>query len=167
MLGTGIERVEPDGPARSQGHRAHTPGRRQVAVLTLGVDHPGPATEDGLAPQEGLDERALAPTDLAEDHHVGVGHDPLRVELEGIEDEGSAQQVVADDDAPLAQSRFGNERVRRAEVARGDLMGGHPWHSVHDNEGTVAVRAGVTGKVRATKAQRVDDVEPPASEVEK
>ncbi len=51
-LGTGVERVEPDGPAGAQRHRAHTPGLRQVAVLTLGIDHPGPAAEDGLAPQE-------------------------------------------------------------------------------------------------------------------
>ena len=122
--GSGVQWVEPDGAAGPQCHRSHAPGGGQVAVLTLGVDHPGPAAEDGLAPEERLDEGALAPADLAEHHHVGIGHHPLGVELEGIEDERPAQQVVTDDDAPLPEPGFGNEGVGRAEVARGDLVGG-------------------------------------------
>ena len=125
-IGARVERVQPHPAAGPQRHRAHAPGIGQVAVLALGVDHPGAAPEDGLAPQEGLDERALAPADLAEDDHVRVGHDARGVELEGIEDEGTAQQVVADHHAALAQARFGNERVGRPQVARRHLVGRHP-----------------------------------------
>ena len=121
-LGAAVERVEPDGPARPQRHRAHAPRVGQVAVLPLRVDDPGPPSEHGLTPQEGLDERALAPPDLAEHHHVRVGHDAGRVELEGVEDERAPEQVVADDHAPLAQARLGDERVRRTEVARRHLV---------------------------------------------
>ena len=125
MLGSGIERVEPDGAPRPQSHRPHAPRRGQVPVLTLGIHHPGPATEDGLAPQEGLDERALAPADLPEDHHVGVGHHTLGVELEGVEDEGSTEEVVTDHHPSLAQPGLGNEGIGRPQIAGGDLVGGH------------------------------------------
>ena len=64
---SGLSRMAPPGPER---HRADAPGVGQVAVLALGVDHPGPAPEHRLTPEEGLDERALAPADLAEDDHV-------------------------------------------------------------------------------------------------
>ena len=86
-LGSGVERVEPDRTAGSQGHRAHAPGRGQVCILAFRVDHPGPTTEDGLAPEECLDEGALAPADLPEDHHVGIRDHALGVQLEGIEHE--------------------------------------------------------------------------------
>ena len=121
-----VERVEPNRPPGSQRHRPHTPGRRQVAVLPFGIDHPGSPAEHGLPPQEGLDERALAPADLAEDDHVRVGHHALVIELEGVEHEGAAQQVVADDHAALSQPRLGDERVGRPEIPRRHLMGRHP-----------------------------------------
>ena len=130
VVGPGIERIEADGTTGSQGHRSHAPRVGQVAVLALGVDHPGPATEHRLAPQEGLDERALAPTDLAEHDHVRVGHHAGRVELEGVEDERAAEQVVADHHATAAEARLGDERVGRAEVARGHLMGRQTGHAL-------------------------------------
>ncbi len=69
----GIERVEADGTPGAEGHRRHTPCLGQRAVLPLGVDHPGMAPEDGLAPEVRLDEGALPPSDLPEHHHVGIG----------------------------------------------------------------------------------------------
>ena len=123
MLGPGVKRVEPDGTAGPECHRSHPPCVGQVAVLALGVDHPGPATEHGLAPKERLDEGALAPTDLPEDHHVRVGNDALGVELEGVEHEGSAQEVVTDDHASAAQPSLGNEGVGRPQVAGRDSDG--------------------------------------------
>ena len=115
-VGPRVERIEPDGTAGTQRHGPDAPRIGEVGVLTLGIDHPGPAAEHRLAPEEGLDERALAPANLAEHHHVGVGHDPGRVELEGIEDERAAEQVVTDDDAALAQAGLGDEGVGGAEV---------------------------------------------------
>ena len=58
----------------------------------------------------------------------GLRHHAGRIELEGVEDEGAAQQVVTDDHAPLAEARLRNERIGRAEVPRRHLMGRHPWH---------------------------------------
>ena len=99
-----FERIQSHRAAGSQGHRAaHPIAAASVAVLALGVDHPGPAPEDRLAPQIGLDEGALAPADLAEHDHVRVGHHPLLVELERVEDERPAEEVVADQDAATAQ----------------------------------------------------------------
>jgi hypothetical protein len=132
--GPGVQRVEADGPAGPQRHRPHAPGVGQVAVLALGVDDPGAPAEHRLAPQEALDEGALAPADLAEHHHVGVGHHPLGVQLEGVEDEGTAQQVVADHRAAMAQAGLGDERVGRAQVAGGDLVHGHSGAPVHAKE---------------------------------
>ena len=126
VLGPRVERVEADGATRPQGHRPHAPRRGQVPVLALRVHHPRPAAEDGLAPQEGLDERALPPADLTEDDHVGIGDDPLRVQLEGVEDERTPEEVVPDHHPALAQAGLGDEWVRRAEIARGDLMCGYP-----------------------------------------
>ncbi len=123
VVGSRVERVQPDGTAGTEGHRADAPGIGQVGVLALGVDHPGPAAEDGLSPQERLDEGALAPPDLAEHDHVRVRHHAGVVELEGIEHERAPEQVVPDDDAAPAQAGLGDEGVRRAEVARRDLVG--------------------------------------------
>jgi hypothetical protein len=115
------------------------PGRRatgrtpqaaaQIPVLTLGIDHPGPPAEHSLAPQERLDEGALASAYLPEDHHVGIGDHALGVELEGIEDERPAQEVIPDDHAPLAQAGLGDERVGRAQIAGGDLVSRDPRSS--------------------------------------
>ena len=118
-VGAGVERVEPNGTAGPQRHRANAPRVGQVAVLALGVDDPGAAPEDGLAPQEGLDEGALAAADLAEHDQVRVRHHARGVELERVEDERAAEKIVADDHAALAESGFGDERVRRAEIPRG------------------------------------------------
>ena len=82
---SGLSRTAPPGRRATGG----PPGVGQGAVLALGVDHPGPAAEHGLAPQVGLDEGALAPADLAEDDHVGVGEHPCGVQLEGVVDEGA------------------------------------------------------------------------------
>ena len=128
-VGTRVERIEADGTTRTQRHGPDTPRVSEVAVLALGVDDPGPAPEHGLTPQEGLDEGALSTADLPEHHHVGIGHHPGRVELERVEDEGAAQQVVADDDATSTEARLRNERVRRAEVPRGHLVGRDTRHS--------------------------------------
>jgi hypothetical protein len=64
--------------------------------------------------------------------NIRFGHHALGIELEGVEDEGAAQEVVADDDTALTQSHFGDERIRRTQVAGGDLVGRHPRHSIHD-----------------------------------
>ena len=80
----GVERVEPDRAARAQRHGLHPPGAGQRAVLTLGVHHPGPSPEHRQAPQIGLHERALAPADLPDHDHVGIGEEPAPVELEGV-----------------------------------------------------------------------------------
>ena len=126
-VGPGVERVQANGTTGVQRHGPDAPCAGQVAVLALGIHHPRPAAEDRLPPEKGLDKGALAPADLAEDDHVRVRHHAGRVELEGIEHEGAAEQVVADDDAASTQSRLGDERVRRAEVARGDLVGREVW----------------------------------------
>ena len=65
----GLSRMAPPGRSAT-GRTPHASARSRV--LTLGIDDPGPATEDGLTPQERLDEGALAPADLPEHHHVGV-----------------------------------------------------------------------------------------------
>ena len=135
VVGPRVERVQTDRTAGPEGHGADTPRIGQVTVFPLGVDDPGPAPEDRLAPQEGLDERTLAPADLAEDDHVRIGHDAGRVELEGIEHERAAEQVVADHHAPPAEARLRDERIGGAEVPGGHLMGGDPWHPLpHDGE---------------------------------
>src|ERR1019366_3048594 len=94
LHGSRIKRVESDRSAWTERHWSHTPGSGQVAVLALGINNPGPSPENGLAPEKRLDEGALAPADLPEDHHVGVGHHALGVELEGVEDEGPTEEVV-------------------------------------------------------------------------
>ncbi len=38
--------------------------------------------------------------------HIHIGHDALGVELERIEDEGTAQEVIPDHHAALSQSSF-------------------------------------------------------------
>ena len=138
-VGAGVERVEADGPAGSQRHRAHPPGIGQVAVLAFGVDHPRPATEHGLPPQKGLDEGALAPPDLAEDHHVGVGDHAGGVELERVVDEGPTQQVIADHRTSVTQAGLSDEGVGRPEVARGHLMGRDAPHCSPRASGSVQV----------------------------
>ncbi len=127
VVRSGVERVQPDGTAGTQRHRPDTPGIGQVGVFALGVDDPGPAAEDGLSPQERLDEGALAPPDLSEHDHVRIAHHSRGVELERVEDERATEQVVTDDDAPLAQARLGDEGVRRPEVPRGHLVGRDAW----------------------------------------
>src|SRR6202044_1563668 len=94
-------------------------------------------TEDGLAPQKRLDERALAPPDLTEDDHVRVGHHSRRVELERVEDERAAEQVVADHDAALPKPRLGDERVGSAEVPGRHLVGRDPRHALSHGGWTV------------------------------
>jgi hypothetical protein len=140
MLRLRVEWVQPNGTARSQSHRADSPGRGQVAVLPFGVDHPGPATEDGLAPQEGLYEGTLSPADLPEDNHVGVRHHPLGVELEGIEDKGATEQVIPYHDTSLAQASFSDEGIGRAQVSGGDLVGWDPGSNSTEHVGERSVR---------------------------
>ncbi len=77
---SGLSRIEPPGAAP----RVRPPGPGQRPVLPFGVHHPGPAPERGQAPQIGLHERALAPADLPDHDHVGVGEAPAAVELEGV-----------------------------------------------------------------------------------
>ena len=128
--GARIERVEPDGAARSQRHRSHAPGIGQVRVLPLGVDDPGPAAEHRLAPQERLDEGALPPADLAEDHHVRVRHGAGGVELEGVEHEGASEEVITHDDTAVPKPRLGDERIGGAQVSRGHLVDGKVRHAI-------------------------------------
>ncbi len=59
----------------------------------------------------------------------GIGDDSRRIELEGVEDEGPAQQVVTDHHPPPTQAGLGNEGVGRSEVAGGHLVGREPWLS--------------------------------------
>ncbi len=128
----GVERVEAHRPTWAQGHRHHTPGVGQRPVLALRVDHPGVTTEDGLAPEVGLEERALASTDLADDHHVRVGDDSLPVEGEGVVDEGTAEQVAADEDTVTAQTGLGHQRIGGAQVTGGGHMSGDARSELHD-----------------------------------
>jgi hypothetical protein len=121
---TGVERIEPDRTTRTQSHRGHAPRLAQRAVLPLRVDDPGTPAEDGLTPQVGLDEAALARADLADHDHVGIGDRPAPVEGEGVVDERAPEDVAADQDALVAESGLRHERVRRAQVPGGRHVGG-------------------------------------------
>ncbi len=124
--GFGVQRIQADGTARAQRHRGDTPRLGQGPVLPFRIDHPGMAPEDGLAPQVGLDEGALPPTDLAEHHHVGIGHHPLSVERERVVDEGTAEHVPTDEDALVPETGLAHQRIGGTEVPGGGHMGGDP-----------------------------------------
>ncbi len=125
-----VKRVQSDGAARSQRHRLDTPGPGQPAVLALGVHHPGPAAEHRLAPQIRFHESALAPPDLTEHDHVGVGEHAAPVEVEGVVGERPAEQVAAHHHAPAAQPRLRRERVGGTEMPGGGQVRRHS-HETH------------------------------------
>ena len=123
-----------DRAARAQRHGLHAPGARQRAVFAFGVDDPGPTPEDGETPQIGLDERALAPPDLSDHHHVGVGERARPVQLEGVIGERGPQQVPSHQHATAARGPTDTETetglaqkgVDGSEMSGGGLVGGDP-----------------------------------------
>ena len=122
----GIEGVEPDRAAGTEGNGRHAPGRGQGAVLALRIHHPGPATEDRLAPEVRLDERALPPSDLSEHDHVGVADHALRVELERVIDERAAEEIMTHQDPAVPQAALRHQGIGGPEIPRRDLVGRHP-----------------------------------------
>ena len=119
-----VEGVQPDPTTGTERDRLAAPGAGQWPVLALGVDHPCPAAEHGLSPQVGLHERALAPADLAEHDHVGVGDRSGPVQLERVVREGATQQVPSHQHAAAAEAGLGGKRVGGPEMASGGLVGG-------------------------------------------
>ena len=109
-VSSGLSRIVATGP---EGHRGHPPGLGQRSVLPLRVDHPRLAPEHGLAPQVRLDERALAPADLSDDHHVRVGDHPVPVEGEGVVDERARRARPARSGRPRARGRPRSPTGRR------------------------------------------------------
>ena len=109
-MSSGLSRTVPPGRSATG---THPPGLGQRTVLTLGVDHPGAAAEHGLAPEVGLHEGALAPADLPDDHHVGIGHHALSVEAERVVDERAAEEVAADEHPLVAEPGLGSPTGRR------------------------------------------------------
>ena len=140
--GRGVQRVEPDRTARAQGHGTHAPGLGQRAVLALRVDHPGLAAEDGLAPEVGLHERALAPADLPEHHHVGIGHHALPVEDERVVDERAAEEVPPDEHALVPEARPRSPAGRRRPGAGWWPRGPAPGASAAAHDEPPAQREG-------------------------
>ncbi len=119
-VSSGLRRTGP--PGRSATGR-DTPGLGQRPVLALGVDHPGAASEHGLAPQVGLHEAALAPADLPDHDHVRVGDHTVPVEGERVVDERAAEDVAADQHALVAEAGLGDQRVGGAQVPGGGDVG--------------------------------------------
>jgi hypothetical protein len=114
------QRVQARGPAglQAQDDAAHRLGQR--AVLALRVDVLEDAAEDALAERVCLRQRALAPAQLPDHDHVGVGEQPGGVEHPRVVDERAAVLVAADVDAACAQAGLGDGRVGRLNVrARG------------------------------------------------
>ena len=101
-VSSGLSRTGPPG-RRETGHRS--PRFAQWPVLPFRIDHPGAAAEHGLAPQIRLDEAALAPADLADHHHVRVGHHAGPVQGERVVDERATQHVPPDEHARRAPGR--------------------------------------------------------------
>ena len=83
-------------------------------VLSFWVQYPALATEDPLAPDEGLDEGGLPSADLAEDHDVGAGQLALGVALPRVKAERSPRGLAADVAAVHPQVVRDNERVQSA-----------------------------------------------------
>ena len=121
-----VERVDPQRAAGAKCEGATPEGGRQRAVLALGVEDEGAAPEGELAEQVGLDQCALPPADLAEDDRVRVGQPACRVQLEGIEAEGPSEEVGPDEHAGHRRARVAQQRVERAGLAGGGLMGCGP-----------------------------------------
>ncbi len=122
-VSSGLSRTAP--PGRSA-DRHHPPRLGQRTVLALRVHHPGAAPEHGLAPQVGLDERALAPADLSEHHHVGIGDHPLPVEGERVVDERAPEEVPTDEHALVTEAGLAHQRIGRAQVTGGGHVGRDP-----------------------------------------
>ena len=135
---SGLSRM-PDPGAMRSGIGAARRGQRPV--LALRVDHPGLAAEDLLAPQEGLDEARLAPPDLAEDQHVGIGQHAGAVQLPRVVAERPAEQIPADVGAPTAEAALGHERIGGLEVGRGGPVGRRRRHASPRASGSVHVNA--------------------------
>ena len=117
-----VERVEPQMPTRRQGQggRSHRGGQRRI--LPFGIEHERPTTEGQLAQQIGLDQRALAPTDLTEDHGIGIRQRPGGIEREGVIGEQPPEQVGADHHPGHAVADVMEQRVERTEVPGGRLV---------------------------------------------
>jgi hypothetical protein len=110
------ERVQARGSAGLQPQYDAAHGLDQRAVLALGVDVLKDASEDALAERVRLRQRALAPTQLPDHDHVGVGEQPGRVEHPRVVDERAAVLVAADVDAARAQAGLGHGRVGRLDM---------------------------------------------------
>src|ERR1039457_272993 len=107
-----------------QGHGFDSPGLGERRVLPFRIHHPRPAAEYRLTPQVRLHKGALAPTDLAEDDHVGIRQESASIELEGVVDEGTTEQVTSDEDAAPTEPGFGREGVGGTEMPGGGLVCG-------------------------------------------
>ena len=124
LLGPCRKRVEPNAVARRQRDRLHPQRAAERPVFAFDVEHERPAPEQQHAPEQGLDQRALALTELADHDRVWVVEDALVVEHPRVEAEGAAAGVPPDERTAAAESATGRERVDRLCMPRGDAMGG-------------------------------------------
>ncbi len=122
LLRAGREWVEPHTATGGQRDRPHADRVTERAVLTLDIEHERSAPEQQHPPEQRLDQRALALPELADHDRVGVVQRTLLVEHPGVEAEGSAAGVAADERAPAPESAARGERVDRLGVSCGHAV---------------------------------------------
>src|ERR1700722_13337498 len=104
LLGPGGERVQPYAAARPQRDRADSDGFAEGAVLALDVEDERAPAEHQQAPEQRLDERALALAELAEHDRVRVVERPVRVQRPGVVTERRARGIAPDEHASAAET---------------------------------------------------------------
>ena len=97
-------------------------------VFTLGVHDKGTSSETQVAQDHGFDQRALAPSNLPDNQLVGTGDAALAIELEGIEGEGSAYEILTKVNPTRWLISRPHERCQRLEIANRGFMASKGAH---------------------------------------